>query len=683
MLTGSAGATVGAAHAKAKKTYGLSRATVGRARLSWLARRKDGQSHAQLRAASPVQLVLEPPSSQTQEHEVLPEMLPTKAPSTLVVVPAAVVPEDAEVEEALDAREGALEPLSSRPSPQTQAPVSGEVAPEVLSAMAPAAPVGIQAIVVSEDTGAEEEFDAGEVTSARNVQHLGTWLLIAVVHQLGLYRHAASAAAERVEKDALRLAIDGMVAALALGQRCAEGVRRLATSTSAALLLAASAPSVSWIRRMLGRFSQENGAAALHLSMAREYLAAAQEAASAAGPVFYVDNHMRPYTGKHALRRGWRMQDKRALPGATDYYVHDEAGEPVGRLTIASHDSLTQWLSPIARLLRLGLGEKERILLAFDRGGSFPEQMAELRNEGFEFVTYERNPYQPLPTSAFTKELVLRTDEKKEVERYLFCEAAQANLGAGRGRVRRIAVRMEDGHQVNLLAISKRPAEELILVMLGRWVQENGFKHGVERWGLNQLDGRTVKHYEPDTIIPNPARRRLDRGLRIARVNEGQARSELARLSKSDPERAKAKEKLEHALAEQKRLLALRPSVPEHAPLEETELAGKLVHHTVEYKMALDTIRIACANAESDLAAELACHIPRAAEAKKTLANLLAAPGHIRAGKRTIDICLLPAGSGPEQRAFADFLAVVNHWRLTLPGDQRNRPLRFRTAELS
>jgi hypothetical protein len=32
--------------------------------------------------------------------------------------------------------------------------------------------------------------------------------------------------------------------------------------------------------------------------------------------------------------------------------------------------------------------------------------------------------------------------------------------------------------------------------------------------------------------------------------------------------------------------------------------------------MTLDTIRIACANAESDLAAELALHIPRAAEAR-------------------------------------------------------------------
>lgn len=58
-----------------------------------------------------------------------------------------------------------------------------------------------------------------------------------------------------------------------------------------------------------------------------------------------------------------------------------------------------------------------------------------------------------------------------------------------------------------------------------------------------------------------------------------------------------------------------------HTALEDTKLAEDLVHHTVEWKMTLDTIRIACANAETDLAAQLALHLPRAAEAKKTLAK--------------------------------------------------------------
>lgn len=624
------GATVDEAHTKVK--HRTSRGSVGRIRRAWkLAKDSSKTTSTQPAAVTGSQLALVPPASEEA--------------GTGGETPAAAG------DEAL--------------------PVLAEPSAAALALVEAAAPAELQCA----------DFESDELKSAKSVQHLGTWLLIAVTHQLGLHHHATSAAGTRVEKGALRLAIDAVVVALAVGQKCVEGVRRLATATCTALLLASGAPSPTWTRRMLGRFAADGGGAALHLLMAREYLAAAGDNSVPAGPVFYIDNHMRPYTGLHDLRRGWRMQDKRARPGVSDYYVHDEDGRPVARLAIASHDSLTKWLSPIARLLRLGLGEEvkaqgKRVLLAFDRAGAFPEQMAELRDENFEFVTYERGPCRALPLADFTEKLII------DKERLLFCES-RANLGAGRGRVRRIAVRMPDGHQVNILAVSTRTAAEIIPVMRGRWNQENGFKYGVERWGINQLDGRKVVAYAPDTIIPNPARRRLDRALRIARASEGQARNELAHLKKNDPRREKTRASLEHALAQQKKLLKLRPSTPTHAPLEETELAQTLVHHTVEYKMTLDSIRIACANAESDLAAELSRHLPRAAEAKKTLANLFAAPGDIQVGKHTIGVCLSPAGNRPEQRAFSALLEVVNGWKLTLPGDQQSRPLRFRTSHKS
>ncbi|MDQ3369384.1 MAG: hypothetical protein M3680_28495 [Myxococcota bacterium] len=55
---------------------------------------------------------------------------------------------------------------------------------------------------------------------------------------------------------------------------------------------------------------------------------------------------------------------------------------------------------------------------------------------------------------------------------------------------------------MNLLANSKLPAARLVEILWYRWRQENGFKHGVERWGSDQLDGRSVESYPPGTIIP-------------------------------------------------------------------------------------------------------------------------------------------------------------------------------------
>ena len=521
----------------------------------------------------------------------------------------------------------------------------------------------------------DHRFNLGSAApqSHRLVQHVGAWLFVAMVSRHGLYEAIAQLWEKRRGGRSLRVALDALVIALALGQRCVEGVRRLATPSSGRLLRADQAPSASWVRRVFKRFAEQVGCVRLHLMMSGVYMRRAQ-ADSGAVTVFYVDNHMRPYTGKYTVRKGWRMQDKRVRKGVSDYYVHDEDGRPVMRVDVPEHGHLTDWLSPLAQSLRLGLGKKERILLAFDRGGAFVNQLVELRNAQFEFVTYERRPYPLLNPGAFTHEVTMG-DETIGVHE------SRTNLGNGRGRLRRIALRKQDGYQVNLLAHSDEPVERLIAVITGRWIQENGFKHGNERWGINQLDGRKTEHYSPETIIPNPARRRLDRTLRVARVQEGLARRELARRADDDPKRPRFQRKLADAMAEQEKMEALRPSTPDKAPLQDTELAGKLVFHKTPYKGVLDTVRIACINAEADLACELACHLRRPQEAKMALANLLAAPGRVTVGKKRITVTLQPSGNADEQRAYSEFLRQVNQWELHLPGDNKCRPLSFRTQQ--
>ena len=381
-------------------------------------------------------------------------------------------------------------------------------------------------------------------------------------------------------------------------------------------------------------------------------------------------NHLRPYTGKETIRKGWRMQDKRVRPGVTDVYVHDEAGNPVLRLSDVANGSLTTWLSSVAKLLREMVGAEPRIVLAFDRGGAFPEQLVALRDAGFELVTYERKPYPLLATTAFD---ITFTHDGETLEAH----DGRSNLGGGQGRVRRIALRGDDGRQVNLLAVGALSVSELYAILRGRWVQENGFHHQVHRWGINQLDGRTTEPYDPDAVIPNPARRRLDRNVRLARVTAGLARNELAALVRSDPRRGRWDTILVRATARETELLALRPTTPTHAPLRETELADKLVRHPGEYKMAIDSIRIACANAESDLAATLAEAMGLPGEAKKLLANVLQAPGHVVAGKSVITVRLAPAANRKEREAITTLLAHCNRQKLTLPGDPSMRALRF------
>jgi hypothetical protein len=469
------------------------------------------------------------------------------------------------------------------------------------------------------------------------VQHIGVWLMVAMVARMGLHELARKAAGERLAEQTLRVALDAAIATFSLGEPTLEGARRLRTPTAALLLQAPVAPSPDTLRATMDDLAADLGGVFLHVGMLRAYLEADRRAESERA-VFYIDNHMRPYTGKHVVRKGWRMQDKRVRPGVTDYYLHDEDGRPLFRIDVASHDSLPVWLMPFVINIRPIVGDDEPVLLAFDRGGAFPEIMAALRDEGCEFVTYERAPYPKLPQTAFTTELAFDDETVRFVE-------SRINLKKGRGRVRRISVLGEDGRQINLLASSSADAERLIAIMRGRWRQENAFKHGKERWGINHLDARKTHPVDPNDIVPNPARRRLDIARRATHVREGDARCDLVRFPEGHPRHERALRDIDAALKTEREIDALRPTLPKHARVADTDLAGKLVRHDGRRKLVLDTIRIACANAEADLAQLLAAHLAKPREAKHVVANILRAPGKVRVGESTITVDSAPSGS--------------------------------------
>jgi hypothetical protein len=540
----------------------------------------------------------------------------------------------------------------------------------VASAVVPSAEIAVAASAPTSVSLTARHGDLDASKRVELVQHLGTWVLIALVARLGV--HAAAERIARSSSGTLRVALDAVIAALAIGEHTIEGVRRLQTPSVATLLRAADCPSPPAVRAVLSGFADAHDGLApvqfQHAMLARYVAGDAARRDDVA--VFYIDNHLRPYSGGEVVRRGWRMQDKRAVPGISDYYAHDEDGRPLMRVACPSHDSLGQWLAPIGESLRGLLGDGESALLAFDRAGAFPQTLATLRDAGFQLVTYERRPYPELMESAFTETVKMDDEVLKFVE-------SRTNLGGGRGRVRRISVRGEDGRQINLLTVSTLPASRLIEIMRGRWLQENGFKHGVERWGINQLDERKTVDVDPEEIIPNPARRRLDRALRAAYLREGDARRKLADLADDDPRCARWHDELRRAEADQVTFLAQRASTPSKARLAETELAGVLVRHDGRRKQILDTIRIACANAESDLATRIAISLDRPREAKMIVANIFKAPGRVRVGKTRIDIDLAIAANASERPALERLLTDLDQLRLTLPGDRR--PLRFRS----
>jgi hypothetical protein len=507
-----------------------------------------------------------------------------------------------------------------------------------------------------------------------------------LLQAFGLYRHAETLRENAVAegdvnrrylgKTALRVALDAAVIALLIGQKCIEGVRRIATPSAKTLLRVLSViPSESWVREVISRFAQARGQT-LHLVTSFALIEQAEREHDARS-WFYIDGHMRPYTGKQVIRKGWRMQDKCVRPGSSDYWVHDQDGRPLLRISSPSHESMTDRLRPVARLLRDGLvqagAERTKVALVFDRAGAFPSEMAALRDAGFEFVTYERGPYERLLSTQFDQQLTLAG----ELIRY--CEVHDKNLGRGRGRVRRINLLMQGGEQVNIVGVSEAEPEELIQAMLARWaLQENQFKYGVERLGINQLDGRRTDPVPPDELIPNPARRRLINALGVARQLEGEALRHLAHLPEGDPKRIRWEQDLARSRQQQSDLQEQRPSLPKKVRVADSELTGKLVRHRDNYKLVIDTLRILIANIVAELATTLGPFLAQPAQAKKTLDNLLAAPAVVYATRKLMVVELAPAGTRRELAAFRELLRPLNARKLSLPADPSRRHLVFK-----
>jgi hypothetical protein len=515
--------------------------------------------------------------------------------------------------------------------------------------------------------------------SRRGVQHAGAWLLIASASGLGLHESARELAQDG---GPLRVALDAVLAALAIGEGCVEGVRRLATRAGAALVVANAAPSATWCRRTLGSVARRSER--FHQRFATGLLRTAHREAQRGRPVvFYVDNHTREYTGEELLAWHWKMQRKRAVRGVTDYWIHDERGRPISAVTAFQQGSMVEFLPACAKVVRSALGREPRVLVVFDRGGAFPAAMADLQMlpEGpVEFLTYERAPFARHGREYFERhgEVLVLADRDDKKQRVAVLDGG-TYLGQGRGKVRRLSLLLPDNNQINLLTSSLEDAQWLVQTLFARWTQENAFKYGKERWGFDQLDSRQVVPYPKGTIIPNPYRANLERSRERAAQQEGKLRCRLARLPHGEtPEKAALKKSLANVVETASLIKGALSRTARHIPVEKTHLDGRLVHHQREYKLLVDTLRVAGMNAEDQLARMLRPHLTTEAEAKRILQNLIKATGNIQVGESGINVVLDPSANRAELRAMAKLLAEVNHRNLVHPADPQCRHVQFR-----
>ncbi len=258
-------------------------------------------------------------------------------------------------------------------------------------------------------------------------------------------------------------------------------------------------------------------------------------------------------------------------------------------IPVAPHASLPETVRAWVPFLREKLGNDTPLLLVFDRAGAFPGLWKWLRDNGVHFVTYQRAKYRKFRREWFRRQgrpMTLRESDGEKLK--VMVQGGQMNLGAERGRVRRIRILLPDNVQINVVASSTQSAQWLCRTLFTRWRQENAFRHGVERWGINQLDGRQVEDVPAGTMVTNPRRIDLDKLLAEAREREKKLRLQLQQIYPGHPDRPALKRALADNRANQREVVKTRRQTPKKVPIEATDLQGELKQHTREYKVLVD-----------------------------------------------------------------------------------------------
>jgi len=569
---------------------------------------------------------------------------------------------------------GEPEPQASEPAAaETQAggPEAGPAAPEPGEPPAPAPEP-------SSRPAAEPGSPAG--TEAAPSRYAGAMLAHAYLDRIGAEAILAAAlppAPGRPRYDDLAL-LAATSLAFALGVSSAEGTKHLIPDQAGILAGIGRLPGLRTLRPRLSAIAETCDPLALQRRLGAAMLAADAPALH----VYYADDHFVPYEGAKPVPKGWNTKRRHAQPGragtvVTDYHgraVAFAGGEPSG---------LSVTLPPALAQLRQVLGSDAKILLGFDRGGSYPQVFRAIRERHADWVTWRRAPLAPV-TAAPRRYFAARGDGKPAEALHLADEMVTIK---DYGQARQITL-LEDGAPVLqvLTSDTTAPAAALLAWLRCRWREENLFKYLEAHYGIHWLTDYHASIEDDTHLTANPERTAGRARLRRAEQALAAAERELATLLTS-PELSAAAKNTAIPAAEKKittardavtaTTAALKP-IPAKTPANQvTPGAQKAILRTRRRSLQM-VLRLLAAAAGHWLGNQLNNYLHDPSEYRAITRNLLHLGGTITRTPRTITVTLDPPAAPRIARALSSLLDEINNTPPRMPGD--TRPITYHLA---
>ena len=466
--------------------------------------------------------------------------------------------------------------------------------------------------------------------------------------------------------------------AFALGASSAEGTKHLIPAQAGILAGIGRLPDPRTLRPRLAAIAEACDPLAL-----QRQLAAAMLAADAPGlHVYYVDDHFVPYEGAKPVPKGWNTKRRHAQPGRAGTMVSDYHGRAVC-FTDGEPSGLSATLPPALAQLRQVLGEQAKILLGFDRGGSYPVAFRAIREQHADWITWRRAPL-ALVTAAPRRYWAARGDGKPAEVLTLADEMVAIK---DYGQARQITL-FEDGAPVLqvLTSDTDAPAAALLAWLRCRWRIENLFKYLEAHYGIHWLCDYRAGTQDDDHLIANPERKAARARLRETEAALATAERELAALLTSPELPAAAKNKA--IPAAEKKITTAREAVtaakaalkkiPAKLPASQvTPGAQKAVLRTRRRSLQM-VLRLLAAAAEHWLGNRLNDYLRDPDEYRAITRHLLHLGGTITSTPRMITVTLDPPAAPRITRALALLIEEINAAPPRMPGD--TRPITYQLA---
>ena len=500
--------------------------------------------------------------------------------------------------------------------------------------------------------------------SGQRISRVGVLLAMPMLVQSGLLQEARALYSDR--KPAfygIQTMLVLVIFLTLLRIRRPENIKEYSPVELGRLLGLDRAPEVKTLRRRL----QEMAEGPAETLLEKLALRRVKNRSEAMG-FFYIDGHVRVYTGKERLPKAHVARMRLSMPAIQDVWVNDATGDPVFFLTQEAHPSLVKALDPVMKEVKKLMGPNRRVTFVFDRGGWSPALFKRMSKDDFDVLTYRKGTIEPVLENYFSTYKV-----PGEKEPWSLAEVSVWVGGPEDGLWMRQVTRQKGDHQTQILTTR----QDLSIIetaqrMFDRWRQENFFKYMRAEFAMDALAEYGAEDGDQSREMPNPAwaavnwvLKRAKAKLRSLQADHGAA--SLGGLGDiPDADRIGA---IQQASDQVEALLARRKALPKRVKVEDIPVADQPRRLPTQRKRLMDGLKMLAWQVETDLVRSLPSTFARKDdEGRKLVAAALASSGDLEITPDEIRVTLSPQSSPNRTRAIHELCGLLNMTETRFPG---------------